>query len=61
MTLGYIWTALTQHIKPGVPGRGGGGGRDPRWTDDGRTRPAHMGHAEGTWKRCSLFWLPASN
>lgn len=35
MKRGYIWTAITQHIKPGV--EGGGWGRGDR--DAGRPRP----------------------
>lgn len=65
MKRGYIWTALTQHIKPGVEG----GGRqrpvvlDVRShrvnTDGERTRPARMGHTGGRRWRCSLFWIHA--
>lgn len=48
MKRGYIWTALTQHIKPGVEG---GGDRDPWcWTSAATALiPTMRGHAPPTW------------
>lgn len=60
MTLGYIWTALTQHIKPGVQGGWGGaethsvgltmGGRAlPTWDTEkgGGTTAVYFGSLPG--------------